>query len=94
MSLKIKTIKSVHPGGCKHREVELSNGRKFIFHDRNAAEELKAELDLEIAFVRFWINEHMVTIDDYRQLEGVVVGGVPKRAARGTTFLLSAEVGH
>lgn len=92
--MKIKKITMAHPGGCRHREVELSNGRKFLFHERNAAEELKAELDLEFALVRSWINEHMDRIDDYRQLEGVVVGGAPKRAARGTTFLLSAEVGH
>lgn len=93
--VKIKTITTMHPGGCRHRKVTLSNGKEFIFHDRNVESLAEVETDPEIRMALAWfkllIDDN--AIDVWTQLNGVTLGGRLRRSPLGSTLAVSAGAG-
>ena len=92
--MKIKKITSVHPGGCRHREVELSTGKKFIFHDRQIDSLMADSADPDILYALAWIRAKVDEgLQVFEQLNGVTVGGKPRRASAGTTLAVGSGAG-
>lgn len=91
--MKIKKV-SGHGSTCRHRNVELDNGRVIIYHDDFLFTLLEEQGTLDERLLLLWLHKKLEEgIEELAQLDGLAVGKAVRRAPGGTTLAIGAGAG-